>query len=321
MRDRLRHLLALLDGRNTRGQSLVELTLTMPILLIMLLGLTEIGWYANNYLTLLDVVREAGRYGATLDPLSWPDGEELKYHRMDCDYPAPPYGLEYSSTHFDKFPGENQEVWPGPDLSAWGYLVGDSEAFLGFYDGVACSVIGNMQPLEFNDLTDDIVVSVFQYVVLNRSTPYAEVRVVGRLPAKANECANDDLYDPFDWNRDGSGTGLDEDSTRFDNTWDNVRGYVFRGNHRMNFGAPQSCLGSAFSTQQVEEMLNMSDNPDRVGKIGRVPNFGLVLVEVFWRHRQLFALPWFNLGPLEEGQMIHVWTFFPVSAAEPDLEY
>ncbi|GAB4423226.1 MAG: hypothetical protein Kow00106_20290 [Anaerolineae bacterium] len=311
MRDRLRTVLALLDGRGTRGQSLVELTLTLPILLIMLMGLTEIGWYANNYLTLLDVVREAGRFGATLDPLDWADGEELKYHRMDC---------EELQTNFDKRPFEEQLTWPGPDLTAWGYSVGD-ERPIGFYDGVACSVIGNMQPLEFNDLTDDIVVSVFQYVVLNRSTPYAEVRVVGRLPAKANECENDDLFDPFDWNHDGSGTGLDEDSARFDSTWDNVRGYVFRGNHRMNFGAPMDCLGSAFSTQDVEDRLNMSTNPDRLGKIEHVPNFGLVLVEVFWRHRQLLALPWFNLGPLDEGQMIHVWAFFPVSAAEPDLEY
>ena len=61
MRGRLRRLLAVLDGTptGTRGQSLVELTLTLPILLVMLMGLTEIGWYANNYLTLLDVVREA----------------------------------------------------------------------------------------------------------------------------------------------------------------------------------------------------------------------------------------------------------------------
>mgnify|MGYP001013003906 CR=1 FL=1 len=60
MRATFRRLLDLLDGRPTgaRGQSLVELTLTLPVLLVMLMGLTEIGWYANNYLTLLDVVRE-----------------------------------------------------------------------------------------------------------------------------------------------------------------------------------------------------------------------------------------------------------------------
>lgn len=322
MRGRLRRLLAVLDGTptGTRGQSLVELTLTLPILLVMLMGLTEIGWYANNYLTLLDVVREAGRFGATLDPTGWADGEELSYHRMDCDYPAEPYGVAYSTTHFDKLPGEGQETWPGPDLSLWGYSPG-SEGLLGFYDGVACSVIGNMQPLDFNDDTDDIVVSVFQFVVLNRGLPNAQVRIVGRLPARANECENDDEYDPFDWNHDGSGSGIDEDSARFDSSWDNVRGYVFRGNHQMSFGAPMDCLGSAFSTARVEEMLDFNSHPDRARKIDEVANFGLVLVEVFWRHHQLLALPWFNLGPLADGQMIHVWAFFPVSAAEPDLDY
>ncbi|GIV81506.1 MAG: hypothetical protein KatS3mg051_0860 [Anaerolineae bacterium] len=82
------------------------------------------------------------------------------------------------------------------------------------------------------------------------------------------------------------------------------------------------CLGSAFSTQRGRgDRLNLATDPDRLAKIARVPNFGLVLVEVFWRHRQLLALPWFNLGPLDEGQMMHVWAFFPVSAAEPDLDY
>jgi hypothetical protein len=309
----LRRLLAILDGspRRTRGQSLVELTLTLPILLVMLLGLTEIGWFANHYLTLLDVVREAGRFGATLDPIAWPDGQEKNYQRMDCDE---------LPDRFNKLPFEDRASWPGPDLSAWGYASGD-ERPIGFYDGVACSVIANMQPLVFNDLTDDVVVSVFQFVVLNRGTPSAQVRIVGRLPARANECENDDEYDPFDWNRDGSGTGIDEDTARYDAGWDNVRGYVFRGNRRMNFGAPVDCLGSAFSTVAVERMLDFDDHPDRQRKISQVANSGLTLVEVFWRHRQLLALPWFNLGPLADGQLIHVWAFFPVSAAEPDLNY
>jgi len=133
MRAILRKILAILDGTPTgrRGQSLVELTLTLPILMVMILGLTEIGWYANNYLTLLDVVREAGRFGATRDPLSWVDGEELKYHRMDC---------EEEIALFDKRDFDNKTTWPGPDLSAWGYSAGD-ERPIGFYDGVACSVI------------------------------------------------------------------------------------------------------------------------------------------------------------------------------------
>ena len=151
MRATFRRLLDLLDGRPTgaRGQSLVELTLTLPVLLVMLLGLTEIGWYANNYLTLLDVVREAGRFGATRDPMAWVDGEETNYHRLDC---------ELFSNLFDKKAGEDNTVRPGPDLSLYGYHIGQESATIGYYDGVACSVIGNMEPLRFDDAKDDIVV-------------------------------------------------------------------------------------------------------------------------------------------------------------------
>ena len=59
----------------------------------------------------------------------------------------------------------------------------------------------------------------------------------------------------------------------------------------------------------------------RARKIAETADFGLVLVEVFWSHDQLLGLPWFRLGPVGEGQIIHVWAFFPVSAAEPDIEF
>jgi hypothetical protein len=315
MRATLRKALAILDGApaGTRGQSLVELTLTLPILLVMLLGLTEIGWYADHYLTLLDVVREAGRRGATQDPTVWPDGAEKFYQRMDCDT-LPDF--------YNKLPYENQTTWPGPDLSAWGYRDGDESIdTYGYYDDVACTVIRNMAPLEFNDETDDIVISVFSYFVLNRGTPSAHVRIYGRYPARANECQNDDQYDPFDWNHDGLGGSANEDPGLFDSGWDNVRGYVFRGNHQNDYGASVKCLGSEYSTVDVEKMLDFEGDPDRARKIDRVRNNGVILVEIFWDHHQLFGLPWFNFGPLENAQTIHVWVFFPVTAAEPDLNF
>ena len=312
MRAIFRRILAILDGTptGTPGQSLVELTLTLPLLLVMLMGLTEIGWYANNYLTLLDVVREAGRFGATKDPTTWSDGDEKKYQRMDCEDPP-------LADHFDKKPFENQMTWPGPDLAPWGYTVGD-ERPIGYYDGVACSVVANMAPLDFNDTTDDIVVSVFSYYVLLPGTPSAELKIVGRYPARANECQNDDAYDPFDWNHNGTADG-DEFMSQFEGSWDNVRGYVFRGNHQIDYGGPMPCLGSKFSTQDVQDLLDFKGDPDRQRKIEQVSNFGLVLVEIFWQHHQLLGLTWFNFGPLTQGQTIHVWAFFPVSAAEPDL--
>ncbi|MBK8028832.1 MAG: pilus assembly protein [Chloroflexi bacterium] len=53
-------------GERRKGQSVVELALVTPILIILLAGLIEVGWFANNYLTLLDVSRaaRAARYGS-----------------------------------------------------------------------------------------------------------------------------------------------------------------------------------------------------------------------------------------------------------------
>lgn len=50
------------------GQSMLEMAIFMPILLIILAGLVEFGMLANNYLTVLDASREAARFGVSGDP-------------------------------------------------------------------------------------------------------------------------------------------------------------------------------------------------------------------------------------------------------------
>lgn len=52
-----------------RGQSMVEMALSLPILLLILAGAVEIGMYYNNYLTLIDATREAARYSANGSPI------------------------------------------------------------------------------------------------------------------------------------------------------------------------------------------------------------------------------------------------------------
>jgi len=52
-----------------RGQSLVELAIFMPIFIIIIAGIVEMGYYLNRYLNLLDATREAARFGADLDPV------------------------------------------------------------------------------------------------------------------------------------------------------------------------------------------------------------------------------------------------------------
>lgn len=341
MRARCRRLLAILDGEpaGARGQSLVELALTMPILLVMLLGLVEVGWFANNYMVLLDNVREAGRRGAVLDPIeNWLPDEENNYHRMDC---------EDTTQYFNSLRGEAYSSdpnpaaallsgWPHKDLTPYGYSA-RTEGPYGFYDELACLIVNNMPPLEFKHADDDIVISVFSYAVLYRDDPArARVKVVGRYPPRANECS-DEPYDPFDWRGggaldsppDGDATDpgeMDHGSVSAyysDPGAENVRGYVFRGNHVVfdNPADGKPCIGSNFTTAEVEDMLNFpgASAAERAQKLAEMNKFGMVLVEMFWKHEQLLGLPWFNLGPLGDGPTIHVWTFFPVSGAEPDL--
>lgn len=62
---RLKHL----RHRAGRGQSLVEFTILLPVLLIMISGLIEFGFMLNYYLDLIDAAREAARWGAGDDPV------------------------------------------------------------------------------------------------------------------------------------------------------------------------------------------------------------------------------------------------------------
>jgi hypothetical protein len=52
-----------------RGQSMVEMAISLPILLLILAGAVEIGMYYNTYLTLVDATREAARYSANGSPV------------------------------------------------------------------------------------------------------------------------------------------------------------------------------------------------------------------------------------------------------------
>lgn len=64
--------------KKSRGQSIVEFMVLLPLLVMMLSGLIEFGFMLNFYLDLIDGAREIARFGANLDPLEPDDGI------MDC---------------------------------------------------------------------------------------------------------------------------------------------------------------------------------------------------------------------------------------------
>ena len=51
-----------------RGQSLVEIALFLPVFLILITGIFELGYFFLSYIDVLDATREAARYGADLHP-------------------------------------------------------------------------------------------------------------------------------------------------------------------------------------------------------------------------------------------------------------
>jgi hypothetical protein len=53
-------------SRKERGQSLIEFALTAPLLIVLLLGLVEMGHAFNSYMTIVAASRDSARMGAQL---------------------------------------------------------------------------------------------------------------------------------------------------------------------------------------------------------------------------------------------------------------
>ena len=112
------------QSRGERGQSMVEMALAFPILLLVLAGALEVGKYFNDYLTLLDSTREAARWEA------------------DHDYSSvvePPYAVDANDPK---------------NYAAHGKCDGD------FYRQAACLVFQNIYGFRYDPAVDDVVVSV-----------------------------------------------------------------------------------------------------------------------------------------------------------------
>jgi Flp pilus assembly protein TadG len=61
--------------RNQRGQTMTELALVLPILVVLVLAIAQFGIAFNNYVTLTDAARAAARKGAVSRDASDPKGD------------------------------------------------------------------------------------------------------------------------------------------------------------------------------------------------------------------------------------------------------
>ncbi len=162
------------------GQSLLEMAFIIPLLAIMIAGIVEIGWFANRYLTLLEVTRVGARAGTVLtgefSPLSW---NELASAHPVVHLRA--YGTAEA----------------GIPLEARNYRdCAQVTRFTGFYNFIACTMLNSFEPLRLAGraanstenavklirdrqgnvidtipFPDDIVISVFATQAINNANP------------------------------------------------------------------------------------------------------------------------------------------------------
>lgn len=196
MQSILRTLTKILDGTPShirhsrqRGQSLAEMALVTPLLFIMIVGIVEIGWFANNYLTLLEVTRIGARTGTVLigdlSPLEWNNAASLH----------PDVLREMGVQEYEGIPNGDPVPDPAPvrdDRYRMGEIARDCETaqdydFSGFYTFIACSMEDSLEPLtikrgEFDVVdrngnvnqvpyVDDIIISAFSLQAVNNDDP------------------------------------------------------------------------------------------------------------------------------------------------------
>lgn len=296
MRRVLKTIIQILDGtpavygKRQRGQSVVELALVTPLLIILLAGLAEIGYFAQNYLNLLEVSRVGARAGTVQQgataPLAW---EEIASREI-------PDTLDEVAAYRNCNPT-------------------DSRAYIGFYNFLSCVMITSLDPMPFRDPIrfmisetnpppngiDEIVISAFAIQTVIPSTLTGAQRaavdwplndpnlvrfdnlpsedepqaiVVGRYPMNANECTELGERDPFDWIQDGKLTfNVDEplelvaltaqgniqdppvDLRGYDTEDEFYRGFAWNGQHVI--GDTEDCFGSEWSIKRIEQMVNL----------------------------------------------------------------
>jgi hypothetical protein len=237
-----------LKPRSERGQSMVEMALAFPILLLVLAGTLEVGKYFNDYLTILDGTREAARYAA--------DGD-LLLHNDDLS-----------------------EAWPGQD---------GQKCNTDFAYQAACLARQNLFGISFDKATDDIVVSALS--IDNTG------QVVARFPQNCPSSAPSYLPNYCD-----SKVTSDEQGWSYCS-------HVVQVNAGSTYCHPAA---SFFSNDMIEGMLAQSPNG---------PPTGLVIVEIYRRHKQFLGLIPPGLAFLPQEVVMHAYTMMPLPSAAPPTNY
>jgi hypothetical protein len=81
-----------------KGQSLVEMAIIMPILLIMFLGVLEVGFAIRSYMIILDASREGARYASKTYSMDLRNAETAKFSYTNI--------ISHTSLNLDRLPDD-----------------------------------------------------------------------------------------------------------------------------------------------------------------------------------------------------------------------
>lgn len=145
------------DRQKQRGQSLLEMAFITPLLIIMFIGIVEIGWYANHYMILLETTRVGARAGTVLTgdlgPLNWTNAASLHpvVYETDAD-------LNWASA--------SESLGDMPSAAAAYRSCAPGTPF-GFYNFIACSMLDSLEPLTIKG-RDPATTEVVERIVYSR---------------------------------------------------------------------------------------------------------------------------------------------------------
>jgi len=267
-----------------RGQSMLEMAILMPILLLLIAGMVEVGAYANDYLTLLDAVREGARFGSDLDPY------------LTIQEP-----FDTRTGTLDPFPDVRPPTVITPGMTARQlYDLCDQGKTVNFYYEIACLTFQNIPigQLEVTaDANDDIVITVIGYAKTGEIVRrWPLVQIGGESPPLPYPNPNDRSYHFKGINDGDANPGCTADHR------ENCRCWSLYG-----------VRGSLFDNAQIENVLK--DIRTKSG-FEDAEAGGLVIVEVFHAHPHftgMFAIGDFIPDPIQ----MRTYSIFPLSAATP----
>lgn len=159
MQKLLKKVLEILDGtpavygKRQGGQSMIELALITPILLIMIAGIVEIGWYAQNYLNLIEAAKVGARRGPFLtaenSPQEWPFVNGSTNGPSTAPFVLDKYSAPVDSADAELIRNDDGTNYDMSTILRYRYRdCGAEVQYFGFFNIIACTVLDSLDPIE-----------------------------------------------------------------------------------------------------------------------------------------------------------------------------